>query len=91
MRGKQAGSTGKVLQVRDGRVLVEGINKVKRHVKPNQALNVPGGIVEVERPIDISNVMLIDPKSGKPTRVKIEVKSDGKRVRIAKKSGVEIN
>lgn len=100
MRGKAAGQTGTVLRVIKEelpsgtfkmRILVDGINKVKRHVKPNKLLNLPGGIVEVERPIDASNVMLLDPKSGKPTRIGYSVDAKtGKKTRVAKKSGQAI-
>ena len=91
MRGKAAGSTGVIEKVIGLKVLVPGINLVTRHVKPNQTLNIPGGIVKVERPIDASNVMLLDPKTGKPTRVgfKVDAKT-GKKVRISKKSGTQI-
>ena len=88
--GADKGKTGKVLQVlRDKeRVLVEGINMVSKSTKPS-AKNPQGGIVKQEAPIHISNVSLIDPKSGKATRIKIE--REGKTVkRIAKKSGEEI-
>jgi large subunit ribosomal protein L24 len=66
-------------------VLVEGVNIVKKHMKPNQA-NPQGGIVSQEAAIHVSNVMLIDPKTGEPTRVGYKVE-DGKKVRVAKKSG----
>jgi large subunit ribosomal protein L24 len=70
-------------------VLVEGMNLVKKHMKPNQA-NPQGGIVSQEASIHISNVMLIDPKSGEPTRVGYKM-VDGKKVRVAKKSGETID
>lgn len=83
----QAMVTGKVLKVmaEDNRAVVEGVNMIKKHTKPS-AQNPQGGIIEKEAPIHISNLALIDPKSNKPTRVGYEVK-DGKKVRIAKKSG----
>ena len=84
---KGKGKEGKVLKVdsKKGKVLVEGINKVKRHSKPS-AQNPQGGLVKQEAPIHISNLMLVDPKSGDPTRVSI--KHEGKNViRISKKSG----
>ena len=81
--GKDKDKTGKVLSVKDGKVIVEGVNVVKKHTKPNQ-MNQNGGIVEKEAAIDASNVMLfID---GKATRVGFEVK-DGKKVRVAKATG----
>jgi large subunit ribosomal protein L24 len=70
-------------------VLVEGVNIIKKHTKPNQA-NPQGGIVSQEASIHVSNVMLIDPKSGEPTRVGYKV-VDGKKVRVAKKSGEQID
>lgn len=81
--GKDKDKTGKVLSVKDGKVVVEGVNVVKKHTKPNQ-MNQNGGIVEKEAAIDISNVMLL--VDGKATRVGFEVK-DGKKVRVAKATG----
>ena len=85
--GKDKGKTGVILSAfpKKDRVLVEGVNIVKKHTKPNQA-NPQGGIVEQEAAIHVSNVMLIDPKTGEPTRVGYKVE-DGKKVRVAKKSG----
>ena len=85
--GKDKGKTGVILSAfpKKDRVLVEGVNIVKKHVKPNQ-LNPQGGIVSQEAAIHVSNVMLVDPKSGEPTRVGFKVE-DGKKVRVAKKSG----
>ncbi|WP_301109415.1 50S ribosomal protein L24 [Sporosarcina sp.] len=85
--GKDKGKTGVILTAypKKERVLVEGINIVKKHTKPNQE-NPQGGIVSREAAIHVSNVMVIDPKSGEPTRVGYKVE-DGKKVRIAKKSG----
>lgn len=90
LSGSDKGKTGKVLKVlvADERAIVEGINIVTKSTKPS-AKNPQGGIVKQEVPIHISNLSLIDPKSGKPTR--ISIKRDGKKVvRIAKKSGEEI-
>ena len=88
--GNDKGKTGKVLSVDPAkqRVIVEGVNMVSKHTKPN-AKQPQGGIIKQEAPIHISNLNLIDPKSGKPTRVGFKVE-DGKKVRIAKKSGEEI-
>ena len=88
--GNDKGKTGKVLEVlRDkDRVIVEGINVVSKHTKPN-AQHPQGGIVKQEAGIHISNVQLVDPKSGKATRVGYK-EVDGKKVRYAKKSGEEI-
>ncbi len=88
--GKDKGKKGRVLQAhpKTGRVLVEGVNLVKKHTRPSQA-NPQGGIVTQEAPIDVSNVMLVDPKTGGPTRVGYQVQNDQK-VRVAKKSGAII-
>ena len=85
------GKTGKVLKVlvEKNRAIVEGVNIVSKSAKPS-AKNPQGGIVKMEAPIHISNLSLIDPKSGKATRVAIKKTDDGKKVRIAKKSGEEI-
>ncbi len=85
--GNDRSKRGKVTRVlRDrGRVVVEGVNQVKRHVKAGPER--PGGIVEMEAPIAASKVMLVDPETGKRTRVRIEEK-DGKRVRVAKSGAV---
>ncbi len=86
--GKDKGKTGRVLAAfpRKNRVLVEGVNLVKKHQKPNQA-NPQGGIITKEAPIHVSNVMPLCPKTGQPTRVGYKVLENGKKVRIAKKSG----
>ena len=91
LAGQDKGKTGKVLKVLvdENRALVEGVNMVSKSTKPS-AKNPQGGIVKQEAPIHISNLSLVDPKSGKPTRVGIKVAEDGKKVRIAKKSGEEI-
>ena len=91
LAGKDKGKTGKVLKVlvEKNRALVEGVNMVSKSTKPS-AKNPQGGIVKQEAPIHISNLSLVDPKSGKATRVGIKVTEDGKKVRIAKKSGEEI-
>ena len=91
LAGEDKGKTGKVLKVlvEKNRALVEGVNMVSKSTKPS-AQNPQGGIVKQEAPIHISNLSLVDPKSGKPTRVGIKVTEDGKKVRIAKKSGEEI-
>jgi large subunit ribosomal protein L24 len=85
--GKDKGKSGIVMEVhpREQRVLVEGLNIVKRHTKPRPP-NEPGGVIEKPAPIHLSNVALIDPKENRPTRVRIEVK-DGERVRVAVRSG----
>jgi len=89
-KDKKEKKQGIVLKVlpKTQRVVVEGVNMVKKHQKPNGDL--PGGIVEIEAPIHVSNVQLIDPKTKKPTRVRYEFK-DNKKVRVAVNSGVEIS
>lgn len=89
--GKDKGKSGKVLAAfpKKDRVLIEGINMVKKHTKPSN-VNPQGGILNVEAPIHVSNVMLLDPKTGEPTRVGYEVRGD-KKVRVAKKSGEVID
>lgn len=90
--GKDKGKKGRVLAAYPSasRVLVEGVNMVKKHQKPNQA-NPQGGIINKEAPIHSSNVMLIDPKSGAPTRVNYKVLDNGKKVRVANRSGEAID
>lgn len=85
--GEDKGKRGKVLAVFPAktRVLVEGVNFVKRHTKPRPGRQ--GGIVEKEAPIHVSNVMIVDPRSGGPSRVGTEAVAGGKRQRVAKKSG----
>jgi large subunit ribosomal protein L24 len=91
--GKDRGKTGKVLRVdpKKERVYVEGLNIVKRHQKPS-ALNpnAQAGVIEREGPIHVSNVALVDPKEKKPTRVGIK-REDGKRFRVARRSGQQID
>ena len=89
--GDDKGKTGRVLKVliEKNRAVVEGVNVVTKATKPN-AKNPQGGLVKMEAPIHVSNLQLIDPKDGKPTRVGVAVKEDGKKVRISKKSGEEI-
>ena len=91
LAGEDKGKSGKVLKVLvdKQRAIVEGVNVVSKSTKPS-AQNPQGGIVKQEASIHISNLSLVDPKSGKPTRVAIKRTEDGKKVRIAKKSGEEI-
>ena len=86
LAGKDRGLEGQVSKVmpKAGKCLVGGVNRIKRHTRPSQTS--AGGIIEREAPIDLSNVALKDPKDGKPTRVGFDVR-DGKKVRIAKRSG----
>ena len=89
--GDSRGQQGKVLAVdpEKQRAIVEGVNLCKKATKPN-AQNPQGGIIEKEAPIHVSNLMLIDPKSGKPSQVGRKLNAKGKLVRFAKKSGEEI-
>ena len=86
--GKERGKKGKVLRVipEKGRVVVERLNLIKKHQKPTQKVR-QGGIIEREGSIHLSNVMLVDPNSDKPTRVGMKALSDGKKVRVARRSG----
>ncbi|MCC5891745.1 MULTISPECIES: 50S ribosomal protein L24 [Exiguobacterium] len=88
MSGKDKGKQGVILKAMPSknRVVVEGVNVMKKHAKPSQA-NPQGGILEIEAPIHVSNVMPLDPKTGKPTRVGFKV-VDGKKVRVAKSGEV---
>ena len=89
--GKDKGKKGKVMRLfrETDRVVVEGVNLVKRHMKPNPRMQ-QGGILEREQPFAASNVMLVDPKTGKGTRVRIKTDDKGVKVRVAVKSGEEI-
>ncbi|MFZ4125824.1 MAG: 50S ribosomal protein L24 [Rickettsiales bacterium] len=91
LTGKDKGKTGEVLKilVEENRALVQGINMVKRHTKPSAAGQ--GGVVSKEASIHLSNVALADPKTGKATRVGFQVLKDGKKVRVAKRSGEVVN
>jgi len=86
--GKERGKRGKVLRVipGKGRVLIEHVNMIKKHQRPTQKLR-HGGIIEREGPIHLSNVMLADPQTDKPTRVGVRLLTDGKKARVARKSG----
>jgi large subunit ribosomal protein L24 len=88
LSGKYSGKTGKVLKVfpDQNRLIVEGVNIIKKHTKPSQK-NQQGGIIEKESSIHVSNVMVIDPKTNEPTRVGYKFLEDGTKVRISKKSG----
>ena len=91
LSGKDKGKTGTVAKVlpKDGKVVVEGVNMIARHRKPSQA-NPQGGIDRYEAPMNIAKVAVADPKDGAPTRVRIEER-DGKKVRVAVKSGETID
>jgi large subunit ribosomal protein L24 len=88
IRGNYRDMEGAVLEVMKdaGRVRVEGVNVRKRHTRPSQA-NPDGGIISFEAPIDVSNVMLVDPATGEPSRVRMRIEEDGTKERISVKSG----
>ncbi len=95
--GKDRGKKGKVLRVEPAknRLYVEGLNIIKRHQRPQQVPDTQrsaqvGGVIEREGPIHLSNVMVVDPKDGKPTRLGIEI-AEGKRYRIARRSGTRLD
>ena len=88
LSGKDKGRQGQVLKVLPtGHVIVENINKSKKHQKPNQQANVPGGIVDKEMPLHISNVALFNPGTKKADRIGVRVLEDGRRVRYFKSNG----
>ena len=91
--GKDRGKKGRVLSVLPdrNRVIVEGVNLIKRHTRSNPQKNIKGGIVEREASIHASNVMLLDPDTNEPTRVGKKTLSDGSRVRIGRKSGAVVD
>jgi len=91
LAGKDKGKAGVVLEVRpdEQRVVVEGVNIIKRHTKPRPPAE-PGGVIERPAPVHISNVSLIDPKDNLPTRVRIQ-EIDGKRVRVSARSGEKLD
>ena len=90
LAGRDKGKRGEVIEVRpkEHRALVRGVNMVRRHQR--QSTSQEGGIISKEGPIDLSNVAIEDPKDGKPTRVGFKILNDGKKVRIAKRSGEQI-
>jgi len=92
LSGAEKGKTGRVLTVfpKHGTVLVERVRLVKRHTKPGRKQNMQGGIVEREAPLPLSKVALIDPKTHKPTRVRMQYSADGSKVRLAARSGSAI-
>ena len=91
LTGRDKGRSGEVIEVRpsESRALVRGVNMVRRHQK--QTPQREGGIISKEAPIHLSNIAIADPKSGKPTRVGFKIMNDGRKVRVAKRSGVEID
>ncbi len=85
--GKDKGRRGEVIKVLEGKLLVQGVNMAKKHQKPNPAAGIGGGIIEKEMPIDTSNVMLLNPATGKGDRVGIKTLEDGRKVRYFKSNG----
>jgi large subunit ribosomal protein L24 len=95
--GKDRGKRGRILRVepKNQRVYIEGLNMIKRHQRPRQVAGAQraeqvGGVIEREGPVHVSNVMLVDPKEGKPTRVGIEL-HEGKRLRVTRRSGTRVD
>lgn len=89
--GRDKGKRGKVTKVfADNRILVGGVNMVKKHERPNPQLGVPGGIVEKEAPIQVSNVAIFNPSTKKADRVGFKIKDNGKKIRVYKSNGEEI-
>ncbi|BAI71230.1 large subunit ribosomal protein L24 [Azospirillum sp. B510] len=91
LTGKDKGKTGEVLQVfpKENRAVVQGVNVVKKHQRASARSQ--GGIIEMEAPINVSNLAHVDPKDGKPTRVGFKILEDGRKVRVAKRSGEVID
>ena len=91
--GKDRGKRGRVLRViaDKNRLVVEGVNMIKRHTRPNPQKNIKGGIVEREGTIHVSNIMLVDPDSSAPTRIGYTVNNDGSKSRISRKSGAVVD
>ncbi len=90
--GKDKGRRGKITQVlANGKILVQGINRVKKHVKPNPNAGIQGGITEKEMPMDASNVMLVNPATGKGDRVGFKLLEDGKKIRVFKSNGERVD
>ena len=91
LTGRDKGRSGEVVEVRpqENRAVVRGVNMVKRHQK--QTAQQDGGIISKEAPVHLSNLAFADPKDGKPTRIGFKVMADGRKLRVAKRSGVEID
>ena len=87
--GKDAGTRGRVLVIdrKQERLVIEGVNMIKRHTRPNPQKNVQGGIVQREAPVHVSNVMVVSPDSGQRSRIGFRILDDGRKVRVAKVDG----
>ena len=92
LTGKDRGKEGTVARVLPtvGKVIVDGVNVARKHVRANPQNNTPGGIIEVDMPLDASNVAVLSPKDGKPTRVGYRFDAEGKKVRICKRTGDDL-
>ncbi|MFN0027444.1 MAG: 50S ribosomal protein L24 [Acidimicrobiales bacterium] len=92
LTGKDRGRQSTVARVipREGKVIVDGVNVARKHTRANPQKNTPGGIIEVDMPLDASNVAVLSPKDGKPTRVGYRIDADGTKVRICRRTGVEL-
>src|SRR5262244_432831 len=90
LSGRDKGKRGRVIEVltKKGKVIVEGVNLLKHHERPNRQRGIAGGIIERESPIDVSNVMLLE--GGRPVRVGFQTLQDGRKVRVSKKTGAVI-
>jgi large subunit ribosomal protein L24 len=93
LTGKDKGKTGNVVKAfpDDDKVVVDNVNMVKKHQKPNPAMNVPGGIIEKEMPVHVSNVALVNPATGKADRVGFKTLDDGRKVRVFKSNGETVD
>ena len=89
--GKDKGKKGDVVRVAGDKLVVSNVNIIKRHTKPNPQLGQPGGVIEREAPIHISNVMLFNPATGKGERVGIKVLEDGRKLRVFRSSGEAVD
>jgi large subunit ribosomal protein L24 len=91
--GRDAGKRGKIITVlrAEGRVLVQGVNFIKRHTRPNPQKNVKGGIVEREASLHVSNVMIVSPDDDKRTRIGSKLLTDGRRVRMGRRGGEDLD
>ena len=89
--GKDKGKRGDVVRVAGDKVVVSNVNIIKRHTKPNPQANQPGGVIEREAPIHVSNVMLFNPASGKGERIGVKVLEDGRKLRVFRSSGEAID
>lgn len=89
--GKDKGKKGDVVRVAGDKVVVSNINIIKRHTKPNPQANQPGGVIEREAPIHVSNVMLFNPASGKGERIGVKVLEDGRKLRVFRSSGEAVD